>query len=166
MSRNFVLVLLVGAVSFLVIGSSYLPIGQHTPAAVAAVAAPTPENYSGCKPCLRPNEGTPNKPANVTDITLDKTEVRQPCPGAETNEPAGSKVEAEVTAEDPENDILTYNYVISGGRIVGTGKKVVWDLTKATAGTYSITAGVDDGCGICGKTMTKLVKIEVCTSTE
>ena len=56
-----------------------------------------------------------------------------------------------VDSEDPENDILTYRYSISVGTIIGDGRKVVWDLTEAPPGTYKLTAGVDDGCGICGK---------------
>ena len=41
----------------------------------------------------------------------------------------------------------------------GTGSNVTWDLTGVPPGTYTITAKVDDSCGICGKTMTKGVMI-------
>ena len=64
------------------------------------------------------------------------------------------------TASDPENDILTYVYKVSAGRIKGSGARVVWDLTGLSAGTYTITAGVDDGCGLCGKTMTKTLVVK------
>ena len=40
-----------------------------------------------------------------------------------------------------------------------SGSRVLWDLDGAYPGTYTITAGVDDGCGICGKTITKSVTI-------
>ncbi len=63
-------------------------------------------------------------------------------------------------AGDPENDVLTYNYTVSGGTIIGQGAKVVWDLTGVEAGTYTITAGVDDGCGVCGTTKTETVVIK------
>jgi len=63
-------------------------------------------------------------------------------------------------AVDPEGDVLTYQYTVSGGKIIGTGPEVIWDLTGTPVGTYTITAGVDDGCGICGKTMTKTVTIK------
>jgi hypothetical protein len=65
-------------------------------------------------------------------------------------------------AVDPENDVLTYQYNVSGGRIVGQGANVSWDLTGAQPGTYTITAGVDDGCGVCGKTQTRTITVANC----
>jgi hypothetical protein len=58
--------------------------------------------------------------------------------------------------------VLTYNYTVSGGRIVGQGANVSWDLTGAQPGTYTITAGVDDGCGVCGKTQTRTITVTEC----
>jgi len=49
--------------------------------------------------------------------------------------------------------------MISGGRIVGTGAKVFWNLNGLLPGTYTITAGVDDGCGVCGKTVTQSLTV-------
>jgi hypothetical protein len=66
------------------------------------------------------------------------------------------------TAVDPEGDVLTYNYTVSAGRIVGSGATVSWDLSGVPTGSYTITAGVDDGCGICGKTMTQTVTVRDC----
>ena len=63
-------------------------------------------------------------------------------------------------ASDPEGDFLTYEYEISGGKIVGKGAKVIWDLTGLKAGSYTIKVAVDDGCGICGNTVTKTVTIK------
>ena len=63
------------------------------------------------------------------------------------------------TASDPENDVLAYNYYVTGGLIRGTGRSVVWDLTGVPRGIYTITAGVDDGCGICGRTITKSITV-------
>ena len=66
-----------------------------------------------------------------------------------------------VTTEgfDKEGDILTYSYNISGGKIVGTGASVRWDLTGVKPGTYTITVAADDGCGDCGTTKTQEIKI-------
>lgn len=62
-----------------------------------------------------------NQHANVEDMILSITEV----------EATSSKAISVMTvAVDPENDVLTYNYKVSAGRIVGTGAKVVWDLTS------------------------------------
>ena len=89
-----------------------------------------------------------NQPANVHDVMLT------PIPG----EPR--KFDVLVDALDPENDVLIYKYKLTGGRIIGVGLRVVWDLTAATPGTYMITAGVDDGCGICGQYIVKTVVIK------
>lgn len=107
-----------------------------------------------------------NKPANVDSVTLGDTTVTLPCP-------AGSKsrsgqcndnmtVSVSTKASDPENDVLTYNYTVSGGRVIGQGANVQWDMSGAQPGTYTITTGVDDGCGVCGKTNTQTIKVEAC----
>jgi hypothetical protein len=63
-------------------------------------------------------------------------------------------------AVDPEGDVLTYDYNITAGQIIGTGAKVVWNLTGVKSGTYSITVGVDDGAGIVGRTITKSITVK------
>lgn len=116
-----------------------------------------------CKPCKRP-DGTLNHSPNVTDLILDKTQLRlkDPTPGTPQDEPARSDelmINVATHAEDAENDVLDYYYVISGGHIVGSGSNVQWDLNGVPPGTYTITARVDDSCGVCGKTITKGVMI-------
>jgi hypothetical protein len=49
------------------------------------------------------------------------------------------QVDVKATAVNPDNDILTYNYTVTGGRIIGAGAKVKWDLTGVRSGTYTIT---------------------------
>lgn len=107
-----------------------------------------------------------NQPANVDSVSLSDTVITLPCrPG--TTSKSGScsdskTISVSTKASDPENDVLTYNYTVSGGRIVGTGANVQWDLSSAQVGTYTIVTGVDDGCGVCGKTDTKTIRIEEC----
>lgn len=108
-----------------------------------------------------------NKFANVTNLTVSDTTITGGCqpgfvpaPGATCND--ATTVSVTTTAVDPENDVLTYNYTVSGGRIVGTGANVQWDLSGLQPGTYTITAGVDDGCGLCGQTQTRTVTVENC----
>jgi hypothetical protein len=72
-------------------------------------------------------------------------------------------IEVTTKAVDPEKDVVTYHYTVSGGRIVGQGANVSWDLTSIAPGTYTITAGVDDGCGICGQTQTRTITITSCS---
>jgi len=107
-----------------------------------------------------------NKPASVDSVTLGDTVITLPCPPG-TRSRSGQcndnkSISVATKASDPENDVLTYNYTVSGGRIVGTGANVTWDLTTAQPGTYTITTGVDDGCGICGKTDTQTIRVEEC----
>lgn len=108
-----------------------------------------------------------NKFADVTNLTVSEASVNPPCPPGQRPR-AGQAcsndqtVNVTTTAVDPENDVLTYNYTVSGGRIVGQGANVSWDLTGAQPGTYTITAGVDDGCGVCGKTQTRTITVASC----
>lgn len=107
-----------------------------------------------------------NQAPNVTAVTFDRTSVTLPCgpeliPAEGTTCPEPT-VRVSTTAVDPENDVLTYNYTVSGGRIVGQGANVTWDLSGVNPGTYTITAGVDDGCGVCGKTETKTIEVTNC----
>jgi predicted metalloprotease with PDZ domain len=92
-----------------------------------------------------------NPPANVTKIVLSRTEIAL--------SDADQKIDVSVEAFDSDNDVLTYAYTVSGGKIVGQGAKVVWDLSGVEPGTYTITVGVDDGCGICGTTKTMEIKV-------
>ena len=107
-----------------------------------------------------------NQPANVDSVTLGDTVITLPCREGQVSRSGACNdsktISVATRASDPENDVLTYNYTVSGGRVVGTGANVQWDLSSAQVGTYTITTGVDDGCGVCGKTDTKTIKVEEC----
>ncbi len=108
-----------------------------------------------------------NQPANVNSVTLADTTITLGCqPGYHPREGTtcndNTSVGVATSASDPENDVLTYNYTVSGGRIVGTGANVSWDVGGLAPGTYTITAGVDDGCGFCGKTQTQTITVVAC----
>lgn len=116
---------------------------------------------------LRDDGKVENKFADVTNLALSGNRVTIPCPpGQQPREGVtcsdNQTVGVTTTAVDPENDVLTYNYTVSGGRIVGQGANVSWDLSGVNPGTYTITAGVDDGCGVCGKTQTQTITVEAC----
>lgn len=107
-----------------------------------------------------------NQAANVDSVNLSDTVITLPCPPG-TKSASGScndnkTISVTTKASDPENDVLTYNYTVSGGRVIGSGANVQWDLSTAQPGTYTITTGVDDGCGVCGKTNTQTIKVEEC----
>ncbi len=124
-------------------------------------------SQTDCKPCKRPPLEEDNKSPDVTELTLSRTEVAAPCPSGQVpreDTACSDKMNAQVTttAVDPEKDVIMYHYTVSGGRIVGQGSKVFWDLTGIAPGTYTITAGVDDGCGICGQTQTRTITVKTC----
>ncbi|HUF05690.1 MAG TPA: hypothetical protein VMM38_16130 [Aridibacter sp.] len=65
-----------------------------------------------------------------------------------------------VAGDDPERDVLTYNYKVSGGKIIGKGPLVKWDLSEMDSGEYSLEICLDDGAGCFEKnTVTKKVII-------
>jgi hypothetical protein len=112
-----------------------------------------------------------NIPANVTNVTLSETEVTIPCaagfrPREGTVCSDDLSVNVATTAVDVENDVLTYSYTVTGGRVVGQGANVSWDLSGVRPGTYTITSAVDDGCGLCGQTQTRTITVRECDCVE
>lgn len=107
----------------------------------------------------------PNVPANVTALDLDRTSVVLPCPPGQVSERGCGDVQTvgvKTTAVDPEGDVLTYSYTVSGGRITGQGANVTWDLSGVRPGTYTVTSAVDDGCGFCGTPKTTSITVTDC----
>lgn len=94
------------------------------------------------------------------DIILNCNSEDKPCIAN------NSIIKVYVLAHDPENDTLTYSYTVSGGNIIGKNANVQWDLSGVKSGTYTITAAVDDGCGFCGKTITKKVVVKECSDCK
>ena len=95
-----------------------------------------------------------------TKIVCVLLNMRADVVGLDITASGNNVFQIETTATDPENDVLTYSYKITAGRLVGQGPIVIWDLSGVTAGTYSIAAGVDDGMGIVGRTISKTVVIK------
>lgn len=119
----------------------------------------------------RNSRGVPppvNQVPNVTALNLDSTTVTVPCPPGTQSATCtdDASIAVNTVAVDPENDVLTYNYTVSGGRIVGSGANVNWDLTGVQPGTYTITSAVDDGCGVCGTTQTKTITVAACADCK
>ena len=63
-----------------------------------------------------------------------------------------------------DEEVLSFNYTVSGGEIVGSGPRVKWDLSKVQPGIYAISGGADDGCGFCGPLTTRFVSVSDGTS--
>lgn len=103
--------------------------------------------------------------ANVTELILSRNEITADCPVKDSLETKSNddyfyiNIETKAESEVP-TDVLTYNYTVSGGKIIGTGASVIWDLSGVKPGNYTITAGVDNGCGVCGTTRTETVVVK------
>jgi hypothetical protein len=86
-----------------------------------------------------------NYPPIISDILLDKTEVI-----IDSNSSAQNnlqKLQVTVSAIDIQNDVITYGYTVSAGKIIGVGSNVIWDLSGVKPGAYTIDVRVDDGLG-------------------
>jgi len=95
-----------------------------------------------------------NHLANVTSLSLGSVEI--------VANSGNEKIDVVTEYIDSEYDVVTFNYQVSGGKIVGNGAKVTWDLTGAPPGTYTIMAGVNDGLGVCGEIKIRRFEILEC----
>lgn len=109
----------------------------------------------------------PNTPPIIGNVALSISEITKECSihkSIQNNSCSNTIKTIDVTtvAKDDENDVLVYYYEVSGGKIIGRGSKVIWDLSDVKPGTYTIIIGVDDGAGFEGRTVTKEIKVIEC----
>ncbi len=78
--------------------------------------------------------------ANVTDLRLNKNGIEANCPVLDTNCIESKIVNVATSTIDLER--IRYVYRVTGGRIVGEGANVRWDLSTAKPGKYLITAAI------------------------
>lgn len=112
----------------------------------------------------RAPEGLPQF-IDVTKLILSKTDIFESCPNSDLNQKKNCSekskiISVSVSATNPNKYPLKYIYEVTGGKIIGTGRKVLWDLSDVKAGTYEIMAAADDGCGICGGVQRKTVTVK------
>ncbi len=104
---------------------------------------------------------------NVTNLLLSQTEIRENCPAnPKFCSDKNGKIEVSTSAAYFGNDVPAYLYTVSAGKIVGQGANVVWDLFGVAPGTYTITAGGDNGCGVCGATKTQTITVKECADCK
>jgi hypothetical protein len=116
--------------------------------------------------------GDPNNFSDVLNLMLSLPEITANCSdynGIKSCSDGVKVLSVFVYAKDPENDVMTFKYEVSGGKIlpydkkpIDMSEKVLWDLSGVNPGTYTITAAVDDGCGFCGIKQTRTVIVKEC----
>lgn len=91
---------------------------------------------------------TPNQSEEQSEIVLDKKVVClplepgfRPLPNTECD---SYDMTVTVSAAKPENNQIKYEYRVSGGRVIGEGAKIIWDLTGVQPGTYEIRVDIND----------------------
>lgn len=111
----------------------------------------------------------PTPLAEIERIELDKKEITIACEPnifKDDSRFCGYKENGLVSVKTVVNkgkDIpLIYQYKVSGGRIIGQGEKVVWDLKGIRPGTYTITAAIDYGRGFSAETKPQEVSVVEC----
>jgi hypothetical protein len=90
----------------------------------------------------------PNQPPTVS-VSSSSASITLPCPegtSSDTCTPSASRsVDLTANAVDPDNDTLLYTWSVTGGKLTGEGRGVVWDLSGVNAGTYTASVEVNDG---------------------
>jgi photosystem II stability/assembly factor-like uncharacterized protein len=111
-----------------------------------------PEKMPGCHFC------------NVTAITLSHLLVSSNCGPSDKECSSDRKIEVRTTAVELEMS-HDYEYRVTAGKIVGDGPNVIWDLSDAKPGKYTITVGLripylfGTRWGVLGSTRTETVVV-------
>lgn len=83
--------------------------------------------------------------ATLLNVELNSKQVEAWCPVSISPNAScskdGARIQVKATVNNPKNEQLVYNYVVSGGEILGQGPTVVWNLLEARPGNHSITVG-------------------------
>jgi outer membrane protein OmpA-like peptidoglycan-associated protein len=83
-------------------------------------------------------------------VTVQPKPNRQPtieCLTTSMDVRSGGTVQLQVRTSDPDNDQTTVTWTATGGTVNGSGETATFDATGLRAGTFTVTATVDDGKG-------------------
>ena len=100
-------------------------------------------------------------------LELDRTVLETYCPLEAVPEPRScdQKV-ARIKVTTRNNDTIdkrrSYYYQVSGGRILGSGPEVIWELETSTPGTYTIQASTGSNRILDGSSARSELVIRVC----
>ncbi len=123
-----------------------------------------PGNYTvtatGNDPKPRKDQGPLTCSANFTINEPPKHPPTASCSANPTTVRAGDPSTITVTAGNPDNRPLTYNYTTSAGRVAGNGATATLDTAGANAGPITVTSTVSDDRGL-NATCDATVNVEV-----
>jgi len=105
---------------------------------------------------------TPSPDQLFLDTTSLYLPCRNPLPAKYRTCPEGMIINVELKRQGRTRKSLRYEYLVSGGHIVGKGLKVVWDLSTARPGIYQITARILNGSTEISKSVTQNVQVKEC----
>src|SRR5437762_9452270 len=73
-----------------------------------------------------------NRPPAIQSFTRTTLGTSYLCPWAMLPSHCADKIQSElqVKASDPDGDVLSFNYSVTSGEIVGQGSAVNWELSK------------------------------------
>jgi hypothetical protein len=109
-----------------------------------------------------------NQQPKITSFRTSATIATIPCPygysivSPQCNPPGILKLRLSTIAFDPDGDGLSYRYSVSGGKVVGAGSNVTWNLLRVAPGPYTATVSVKDHRGGTTSSSTEIL-VQECT---
>jgi outer membrane protein OmpA-like peptidoglycan-associated protein len=122
------------------------PLAADTPSITFGSEGRQPGTY---KVELTVSDGELTASCSIT-VTIRERPNRPPtieCLTTTLDIAAGKTAELKVRTSDPDNDKTTVAWSATGGTVSGTGETATFNATGLRAGTYTVTATVDDGRG-------------------
>jgi outer membrane protein OmpA-like peptidoglycan-associated protein len=127
-------------------------------------AGMAPGNYTVTATATDPKPKKGQGPLTCSsNFTINEPPKHPPtatCSANPTTVRAGDASTISVTAGNPDNRTLTYNYTASAGRVSGSGPSATLDTAGANAGPITVTATVSDDRGLTAN-CTATVNVEV-----
>jgi len=111
-----------------------------------------PGNYTVTANAIDPKPRKDQAPLTCSaNFTINEPPKHPPtaaCSANPTTVRAGDQSTISVTAGNPDNRPLTYEYTASGGRVAGNGATATLDTAGANAGPITVTSTVSDDRGL------------------
>jgi outer membrane protein OmpA-like peptidoglycan-associated protein len=98
----------------------------------------------------RVSDGRGGTASCAAEVRVEPRPNRPPtmsCSASPSSVKPGGHANITATANDPDNDPLTYSWETSGGQVAGTRSQVDLDTTGLAPSSYSVTGHVSDGRG-------------------